>query len=159
MFDTRKENDRVLPGTSATVVRNATVWTGDEVLHEIDVILDHGLIVDMRSADRTYSYDNAQVLDAAGRWLTPGIVDMHSHLGVGPMPAMQASMDENSKQGPVRPMLRSIDSFNEHDHNLRSVLSGGITTTLVLPGSLDNIGGEAFPIKLGRSLAARHRNV
>ena len=154
MFDTRKENDRVLPGTSATVVRNATVWTGDEVLHEIDVILDHGLIVDMRSADRTYSYDNAQVLDAAGRWLTPGIVDMHSHLGVGPMPAMQASMDENSKQGPVRPMLRSIDSFNEHDHNLRSVLSGGITTTLVLPGSLDNIGGEAFPIKLGR-LAGR----
>lgn len=154
-FAKRTENDRVLPNTPRTWIRNATVFTGEEIQPHMDVLLDHGLIqaiVPTRASPS--SEDEAHSVDAQGAWLTPGIVDLHTHLGVLSMPTLPTHTDGNSRISPTRPMVRSIDGINEHDQNLRSTLSGGITTALVLPGSLNNIGGQAFPIKLG-SLAGR----
>ncbi|WFD26574.1 hypothetical protein MNAN1_001557 [Malassezia nana] len=153
VFSTRTVNDRLVPGTPATVIRNATVFTGDRILHEMDVLLDHGLIQFVSpTADRRRA--DAVEIHAAGAWLTPGLIDMHTHLGVLGMPLMPSTTDGNSRLNPTQPMLRSVDALNEHDQSLRRTLAGGITSVLVLPGSLNNIGGQAYPVKLG-SLAGR----
>ncbi|WFD30534.1 hypothetical protein MSPP1_001555 [Malassezia sp. CBS 17886] len=147
-FAARRENDRYLPGTPPLFICNATVWTGDSVLREASVLVEHGLIKRV-GPDMPSPRMDAHVVNAHGRWLTPGIVDMHTHLGVSPMPDLPSTLDVNSKLGATQPMLRSIDGFNEHDQALRVTLAGGVTTALVLPGSLDNIGGQAYAIKLG----------
>ncbi len=92
---------------------------------------------------------------------------MHSHLGVGSAPSLRGSADTNSRKGLVLPWLRSLDGLNTHDDAYPLVVSGGVTTANVLPGSADAIGigclyartsitimlisrpgGQAFTIKL-----------
>lgn len=153
-FSERTVNDRFIQGTPATMIRNATVFTGEMILHGMDVLLNQGLIQYVSPASKRQADADVVEIDAAGAWLTPGLVDMHTHLGVLSAPLMPSTEDGNSQQSPTRPMLRSIDGFNEHDQNVRRTLSGGVTTALVLPGSLNNIGGQAYPVKLG-SLAGR----
>lgn len=148
-FSKRTVNDRFLPGTPATLIRNATVFTGDTILHERDVLLDQGLIQSVSPAFERRAIPDAVEIQAAGAWLTPGLIDMHTHLGVLSMPLLPSHADGNSQMSPTRPMLRSIDAFNEHDLSVRRTLSGGVTSALVLPGSLNNIGGQAYPVKLG----------
>lgn len=153
-FSERTVNDRHVRDTRATIIRNATVFTGEAILREMDVLLDQGLIQSVSPTSHRRRIADAVEMDAAGAWLTPGLIDMHTHLGVLGTPSMPSNQDVNSHLSPTRPMLRSIDAFNEHDQNVRRTLSGGVTTALVLPGSLNNIGGQAYPVKLG-SLAGR----
>lgn len=70
----------------------------------------------------------------------PRIVDLHSHIGVGSAPSLRGSSDTNSHKGLVLPWLRSLDGLNTHDDAYRLVVSGGVTTANVLPGSADAIG-------------------
>lgn len=153
-FARRTVNDRFVAGTKPTVIRHATVFTGSTVLHDTDVVLDQGLIQSVTPARDAVHVAEAHEVDAQGQWITPGIIDLHTHLGVLGMPSTPTIIDGNSRVGPTRPMVRSVDGINEHDESLWATLSGGITTAMVLPGSLNNIGGQAFPIKLG-SLAGR----
>lgn len=73
---------------------------------------------------------------------------MHSHLGVDSAPELSGSDDTNSVNGITQPWLRSLDGLNTHDEAYRLSVSGGVTTSNVLPGSADAIGGQAFTIKL-----------
>jgi hypothetical protein len=73
---------------------------------------------------------------------------MHSHLGVYSAPALSGAADGNSRHGPVLPWMRSVDGLNTHDDAYALSVAGGITSALVLPGSANAIGGQAFPIKL-----------
>lgn len=75
-------------------------------------------------------------------------MDIHSHLGVDSSPELDGSDDGNSFKGITQPWLRSIDGLNTHDAAYELSRSGGVTTALVLPGSSNNIGGQAFVIKL-----------
>jgi hypothetical protein len=65
---------------------------------------------------------------------------MHSHLGVDSSPALNGAGDTNSLKGLVLPWLRSLDGLNTHDDAYRLSISGGVTTSVVLPGSADAIG-------------------
>ncbi|KAJ7931230.1 carbohydrate esterase family 9 protein [Mycena leptocephala] len=151
-FHSRTESDRFVKGTKPTIIRNATIWTGLDDGKEViqgDILIDKGLIkkvwsdsVDLRS------YANVEVLDAAGAWVSPGIVDLHSHIGVDSAPALRGASDTNSLKGLVLPWLRSLDGLNTHDDAYQLSISGGVTTANVLPGSADAIGGQAFVIKL-----------
>ncbi|KAJ6572076.1 carbohydrate esterase family 9 protein [Mycena capillaripes] len=149
-FHSRTQSDRFEKGTKPTLIRNATIWTGlddgNEVIHG-DILIDKGLIKKVGTVDLR-SYANAEVLDAAGAWVSPGIVDLHSHLGVDSAPALNGASDTNSLKGLVLPWLRSLDGLNTHDDAYRLSISGGLTTANVLPGSADAIGGQAFVIKL-----------
>ncbi|PWN52606.1 hypothetical protein IE53DRAFT_311777 [Violaceomyces palustris] len=156
-FAGRKRSDRFEEGTPLVIIRNATVWTGDEggteVRREVDVFLDGGIIKKIsRSKDKqnyVSSFSNhVKEIDAKGKWLTPGVVDMHVHLSDQPVPDLDGSVDNNSIGNNINPYLRSIDSFNQHDPSFKRALSGGITSTLVLPGSANSLGGQAYPIKL-----------
>ncbi|WOO79550.1 uncharacterized protein LOC62_02G003073 [Vanrija pseudolonga] len=148
----RTTSDRFVPGTGAVWLKNATVWTGNnkghEVLYEVDVLLDGGVIRRIGSSEdvRDEAID-ADEVDLNGAWLTPGLVDVHSHIGVEAAPALNGGQDGNSIKGSVRPFLRSLDGFNTHDASFNLSIAGGITTMLVLPGSAGNIGGQAFTFK------------
>ena len=75
-----------------------------------------------------------------GAWITPGIVDLHSHMGDEPSPQLHGSADGNSFKGPIVPWLRSLDALNTHDESYRLAAAGGVTTSLILPGSANAIG-------------------
>ncbi|KAF9462479.1 carbohydrate esterase family 9 protein [Collybia nuda] len=152
-FHLRAQSDRFQAGTQATLLKNATVWTGRVSGYEIiqgDILLDMGLIKAIGHVEQSVldTYTDLMTIDIAGAWVTPGIVDMHSHLGVDSSPSLNGASDTNSLKGLVLPWLRSLDALNTHDDAYRLSISGGVTTSVVLPGSADAIGGQAFPIKL-----------
>ncbi|KAI0777456.1 carbohydrate esterase family 9 protein [Trametes elegans] len=152
-FNTRTQSDRFVPGTKATLIKNATIWTGRvdglEVLHG-DILLDAGLIKRIGHVDDSElaQYAGVTNLDAQGKWVSPGIVDLHSHLGLYNSPVLQGAFDVNSRKGPVLAWLRALDGLNTHDDAYRLSVAGGVTTSLVLPGSANAIGGQGIVIKL-----------
>ncbi|KAI0643981.1 carbohydrate esterase family 9 protein [Trametes meyenii] len=152
-FNTRTQSDRFVLGTKVTLVKNATIWTGRldglEVLHA-DILLDKGLIkrIGHVKGAELEQYSEVTVLDAEGRWVSPGIIDLHSHLGVYNSPVLAGAFDVNSRKGPVLPWLRALDGLNTHDDAYRLSISGGVTTSLILPGSANAIGGQGVIIKL-----------
>jgi imidazolonepropionase-like amidohydrolase len=83
---------------------------------------------------------DAQVIDASGKVIMPGIVDTHSHLG--------AAGDTNERSKKINPEMRLLDSFNPSDPRINVALAGGITTVNVMPGSGNVIGGQTIYIKL-----------
>ncbi|KAF5347941.1 hypothetical protein D9756_010123 [Leucocoprinus leucothites] len=154
---TRLDNDgrseRFVEGTKPTLIRNAKIWTGHDDGKEVirgDVLLDRGLVVDVGKTHDKHLQDlkGLDVIDAKGRWVTPGLVDLHSHIGVDSSPHLDGAADTNSRKAPILPWLRSIDGINTHDRAFELTVSGGVTTVQVLPGSANNIGGQAFIIKL-----------
>ncbi|KAG6891465.1 hypothetical protein C0992_006196 [Termitomyces sp. T32_za158] len=153
-FYNRTQSDRFQPGTPPTLIRNATIWTGRVSGHETiigDLLLDKGIIKEVGDISQTTIDSYGQqlvVVEAARAWVSPGIVDMHSHLGVDSAPSLNGADDTNSFKGLVLPWLRSLDGLNTHDEAYRLSISGGVTTSVVLPGSADAIGGQAFVIKL-----------
>ena len=71
---------------------------------------------------------------------TCSLVDMHSHLGDAPSPGLDGAEDDNSVKGPIVPWMRSLDGLNTHDEAFHLSISGGVTTSLILPGSANAIG-------------------
>ncbi|KZT29292.1 hypothetical protein NEOLEDRAFT_1085063 [Neolentinus lepideus HHB14362 ss-1] len=155
-FGDREVSDRFEPGTNTTLIRNARLWTGvnngTEVIHG-DLLLDKGLVKAVGKVPRSlYAFlENVTVIDAKGAWVTPGLVDLHSHVGLLPLPSMRATFDVNSPNGPILPWLRSIDGFNTHDEAFRLGIAGGVTSVQALPGSGNAIGGQAFMMKLRKT--------
>ncbi|KAJ7888524.1 hypothetical protein B0H13DRAFT_2252760 [Mycena leptocephala] len=134
-------SDRFVEGTSPVLIRNAKILTGARNGTE-------GVILGVGYIPRALLRPNLQVIDAEGKWISPGIVDSHSHLGVYSAPALEGASDGNSIKAPILPWLRSLDGLNTHDDAYRLAIAGGVTTAQILPGSANNIGGQAFLIKL-----------
>lgn len=81
----------------------------------------------------------ADVIDAGGKYLTPGIIDAHSHIALDD--------DVNEATSPVTPQMMMIDAFDYQDKAIYRGLAGGVTTSLLLHGSANMIGGQAVVIK------------
>ncbi|KAH9001980.1 carbohydrate esterase family 9 protein [Lactarius hatsudake] len=158
-FYSRASSDRYVPGTRATLVLNARIWTGGQNGTEITeghVYSDKGIFkgvgsLDVNAIKMLHSRDSLDIVDAKGAWVTPGIVDAHSHLGVLAAPSLSGANDGNSHNGPILPWLRSLDGLNTHDESYPLSIAGGVTTALILPGSANAIGGQAFTIKLRKT--------
>ncbi|KAF9175819.1 hypothetical protein BGX21_007047 [Mortierella sp. AD011] len=144
--ESRRSNPRFVNGTLPTLFKNGYVFDGVSEAFKGDVLVDRGLIVQIGSDIK--APNNTVVVDLKGHILTPGIVDMHSHLGVDSWPALDGTSDTNEMTQPLTPFIRSIDGFNPSDPAREWVLSGGVTTTLILPGSGNIMGGEAYSVKL-----------
>ena len=82
---------------------------------------------------------SATVIDAGGKYLTPGIIDSHSHIALDD--------DVNEATNPVTPHMMMIDAFDYQDKAIYHGLAGGVTTSLLLHGSANMIGGQAIVIK------------
>ncbi|CEH13542.1 ALPHA-D-RIBOSE 1-METHYLPHOSPHONATE 5-TRIPHOSPHATE DIPHOSPHATASE [Ceraceosorus bombacis] len=170
-FSQRVRSDRAKPRSEAPplLIKNAKVWRADAktgVIENASVWINNGLIkrvaggwtaaAEMEAVAASSS--DSVIIDAKGRWLTPGIIDIHVHVGVYPQPLLDGTLDVNSHQSPRTPALRSVDALNSFDLAWHQLAAGGITTGLVLPGSLNNVGGQAFPVKLGRQTLSDSRN-
>jgi len=88
-----------------------------------------------------------RVLDATGRWVLPGFVEAHAHLGVHEEAEGWAGQDTNEMTDPNGARLRALDAINPDDEGFRDALSGGVTTAVIKPGSGNPIGGQTVALK------------
>ncbi|KAJ7228499.1 carbohydrate esterase family 9 protein [Mycena pura] len=153
-FLEREVSDRFEAGTNSTLITNATLLTGrgnDTHIMHGDLYLDNGLVkaIGTLSQQNLANVVNLTVLNANGAWITPGLVDLHTNLGLLSTPFMAGAFDLASNKG--GPQLRNIDGFSTHDDSFQLAIAGGVTSALVLPGGTNTIGGEAFMVKLRRT--------
>lgn len=120
------------------VIKNATVMTASHgTIPRGSVWVHQGKIAEVGATVNAPA--GAVVVDAAGKYLTPGIIDPHSHSALGD--------DVNEATSPVTPSMMMIDAFDNTDKALYQALAGGVTSELLLHGSANMIGGQAVVIK------------
>jgi len=136
-----------------TIIKNGTVLTGTGLLIErASVLIENNKII---AVGVGIDDDEAQVIDAEGKWVTPGIIDIHSHMGVYPAPGLRSLSDGNEATSPVTPHVWAEHSVWTHDPQYTLALKGGITTFHVLPGSANLIGGRGVTLKNIRSVTVQ----
>ena len=135
------------PG-AVTAIRGATVYDGEG--GRIDngtVVLADGVVQAIGDAN-TAVPEGAFVIDAAGKWVTPGIIDVHSHLGDYPSPGTPSHSDGNEATAPARPDVWAEHSVWPQDPGFsRALANGGVTTLQILPGSANLFGGRSVTLK------------
>jgi imidazolonepropionase-like amidohydrolase len=143
---------RPLPAQS-TLIRNATILTAaGPRLENASILLRDGRVAAV-GADIAVPA-GARVIDAAGRWVTPGIIDNHSHLGVYSAPGGEALSDGNEMTNPNTAQVWAEHSVWPQDPQFPLALAGGVTTLHVLPGSANLFGGRGVTLKnvVGRTV-------
>src|SRR5947209_20567242 len=123
-------NDVVIKGGTLLTVTHGRIENGSIYIH-------NGKIAAIGKAVQAPS--SATVIDAAGKWVMPGIIDSHSHIALDD--------DVNEATSPVTPHLTMKDPFDYNDKMIYRALAGGVTTSLLLHGSANMIGGQAIVIK------------
>jgi imidazolonepropionase-like amidohydrolase len=126
------------PKQETILIKNATVWTNEKegVLQNTDVLIRNGKIA---SIGKNLSDPAARVIDGTGKHVTPGVIDEHSHIAA-------ASINEGGQS--VTSEVRIADNLNPDDINIYRQLSGGVTSSHILHGSANTIGGQTQLIKL-----------
>ncbi|MCF6196605.1 MAG: hypothetical protein L3J50_07865, partial [Emcibacter sp.] len=115
-----------LPSTT-TVIKNATVLTGTGAkLEGASVLMENGKIVGVGS-DLIIPY-GTEVIDGTGKWVTPGIIDVHSHLGVYASPNHKSLSDGNEATSPVTADMWAEHSVWPQDHGFSRAIAGGINS-------------------------------
>ena len=155
MADTKKNTDTIkplakvtfpfagfgnekMPSQETILIKNATVWTNEKegVLNNTDVLLKNGKIAKL---GKDISEAGARVIDGTGKHLSAGIIDEHSHIGA-------LSINEGAQS--VTSEVRIADNLNPEDINIYRQLSGGVTSSHILHGSANTVGGQTQLIKL-----------
>jgi imidazolonepropionase-like amidohydrolase len=137
---------RPLPGRLTAII-NANILTGSG--QEIDngvVVFGDGKIIAVGPAG-TAIPTNAVVIDGRGKWVTPGVIDGHSHLGVYPSPAVPSRSDGNELTDPNTAGVWAEHSIWPEDPGFDRARAGGVTTLEILPGSGNLFGGRASIVK------------
>ncbi len=137
---------RAYPGVP-TLVRNVTVFDGEGArIDNGSVLFADGKVVAVGQALDAPA--GAQVIDGQGKYLTPGIVDIHSHLGDYPSPGVQAHSDGNEATAAVTADVWAEHSVWPQDPGFgRALANGGVTTLQILPGSANLMGGRSVVVK------------
>jgi len=136
-----------------TLIRNATILTAaGPVIERGSVLLRDGRIAGVGA--NVDAPAEAVVIDAAGKWVTPGIIDTHSHLGVYPAPGIPATADGNEMTSPNTAEVWADHSLWPHDPQFELALAGGVTAMQLLPGSANLFGGRTVTVKTVRSRTA-----
>jgi imidazolonepropionase-like amidohydrolase len=131
---------------ATTLIRGATVLTGTGAkLDNADVLMANGKIEAV--GPNLNAPAGARVIDAKGRWVTPGLIDVHSHLGVYPTPGVDAHGDGNEVTDPVTANVWAEHGVWPQDPGFQAALEGGITSLQILPGSANLIGGRGVTLK------------
>ena len=102
---------------------------------------------DIKAIGSDLKDENAIVIDGTGKFVTPGIIDNHSHMGVYPAPGVSTSSDGNEATNPVTAEVWAEHSVWTQDPQYKLALAGGITTFHVLPGSANLFGGRGVTLK------------
>ncbi len=128
-----------------TLITHATILTGTgERLDDASLLMTDGKIAFVGEGDIP---ENVTTIDASGRWVTPGLIDVHSHLGVYASPGVKAHSDGNEMTNPTTPNVWAEHSVWPQDPGFSRALAGGVTTLQTLPGSGNLIGGRGVTLK------------
>lgn len=128
--------NKELPKQEDLLIRNATVWTNEKEGNIVtDVLVKNGKI---HSVGKNLAAGNARVIDGTGKHLTNGIIDEHSHIALFSINEVESVSSE----------VRQEDVINSEDINIYRQLAGGVTTSQLLHGSADCIGGQSAIVKL-----------
>ena len=127
------------------VIRNATVFDGNgNKFQNFDVHFSDG---EIQAVGLRLVAEGAKEIDGTGKYVTPGIIDNHSHMGVYPAPSVRTSSDGNETTNPVTSEVWAEHSVWTQDPQYKLALAGGITTFHVLPGSANLFGGRGVTLK------------
>ncbi|MDQ3270329.1 MAG: amidohydrolase family protein [Pseudomonadota bacterium] len=130
----------------AVLIQGATVLTGTgQRLDNADVLMEGGRVVAVGGGLAPPA--NATRVDGTGKWVTPGIIDVHSHLGVYASPSVSAHSDGNEATGAVTAHVWAEHSVWPQDPGFAAALAGGVTSMQVLPGSANLVGGRGVTLK------------
>jgi imidazolonepropionase-like amidohydrolase len=137
------------------LIRNATLMlaTGKTVTRG-NILLVNGKIAALSDSDIP-TPAGTQIIDGTGKFVTPGIIDTHSHIGVYAMPNTVAHDDGNEATSPVTPDVHTADAFWPQDPAIERAVAGGVTTFQILPGSANLVGGRAITLKLRPAQSAK----
>jgi len=123
------------------------------IIEDGTILIQDGKIVKVGPRTDIEVPADAELIDAAGKWVTPGFIDAHSHIGLFGEPSVWATRDGNEMTDPITPHLRGIDSFNPDDPAIPDVVAAGVTAVYTTPGSANIIGGTGLMVKLrGRTV-------
>jgi imidazolonepropionase-like amidohydrolase len=127
-----------LPAPHDLLIRNATVWTNEKEgrLPNTDVLVRNGKIARI---GKNLDAGSATVIDGTGKYLSPGVIDEHSHI---------AAFSINEGAQSVTSEVRIADNLNPEDVSIYRSLSGGVTSAHILHGSANTIGGQTQLIKM-----------
>jgi imidazolonepropionase-like amidohydrolase len=89
----------------------------------------------------------AERVDVSGKWVLPGLIDAHTHVGVGEQGMGREGMDVSESSDPITPQVRALDAANPHDWAFGDALGAGITCIQILPGSSNVVGGQGAIVK------------
>ena len=130
-----------LPSGSVLIV-NATILTGTGTrIENGQLLLSDGKIEQVGNATLKIDADDTTIIDAKGRWVTPGLIDVHSHLGVYASPNIKAHSDGNEATAPTTAQVWAEHSVWPQDPGFNRARAGGVTSMQILPGSA---GRHAF---------------
>lgn len=138
-----------------TLIENVTIFTavGPRIVNGALLMKDNKIAAVGKGADdpaikQAEGGEAPVVIDGAGKFVTPGIIDVHSHLGVYPAPAVESNSDGNELVNPVTPYVWAEHSIWPQDPQFPRNLAGGVTTLQVLPGSGNLFGGRSAILKV-----------
>lgn len=125
-------NGKIVPVTSEPIERGTVLIEGEKIK-----AVGSGIAVP----------EGAEIIDAEGKWVLPGLIDAHTHISLYGEPSIWANLDLNEMTGPNTAQLRAIDGLNPDDPAFADVLAAGITAVYTGPGSANIIGGMGTLIK------------
>ena len=129
------------------LIKNANLISMEEINYEIcDILVENGLIEKVGKLNES-DYPDATIIDANGRYVTPGLVDPHCHVGLIESTIGWAGSDVNEITNPITPELRGLDGVKPHDECFQEALEAGVTTVCLGPGSANLIGGTFSVMK------------
>ena len=130
-----------------TLVTNVTIYDGEGGrIDNGQILFADGKVVAL--GQTVEAPQGATVIDGKGKWVTPGVIDIHSHLGDYPSPAVAALSDGNEATAPVTAQVWAEHSVWPQDPGFsRALTNGGVTTLQILPGSANLFGGRSVILK------------
>jgi imidazolonepropionase-like amidohydrolase len=128
------------------VIRNATILTAaGPAIERGAILIQDGKVAAVGQS--VTAPEGAVVIDATGRWVTPGVIDIHSHLGVYAAPGIESQQDGNEMTNPNTAEVSAEHSIWPQDPQFTLALAGGVTTMQILPGSGNLFGGRGVTVK------------
>lgn len=131
------------------IITNAHILTMSDI-GEIEngyIITDNGKIAEIGEMANLKAYPEAEIIDAKGSIVTPGMIDAHSHIGMWEDGLNFEGSDGNEETDPLTPHLRAIDAVNPMDRAFCEAAKAGITTVVTGPGSANPVGGQILAMK------------
>src|SRR5690606_26452690 len=134
---------QLFPQTNPIAVKGALIYpiSGEPINNGVLIVQDKK-IVSVGKADEIEIPNSAEVIDASGKVILPGLIDTHSHIGEG------SGGDASS---PTNPEVRILDAIDPMSDSFKKALAGGITTVNVMPGSGHLMSGQTVYLKLRKA--------